>query len=254
MLWWLLTGGVFWLCRRSPASFPISFMLGLALFGAGFSALEWSSNRTDLAGLYCAFTSALVLWSFQELTFYLGYVTGPRTKSCKPGCRGWRHFGHAVSASLYHELSIVLTAALLLLITWDKPNQLGLYTFLLIWVMHQSARLNVFLGVRNVSAEWVPPHLTVLRSFLRQAPMNPFFLPSVAALTGGLFWLVSGAIAAPVSSPSEISLIFLASLLGLALVEHLCLMLPVPLTALWRLFGAPKPANEPMAPPAGRPL
>ena len=50
-------------------------------------------------------------------------------------------------------------------------------------MMHLSARLNVFLGVRNVSEEFVPAHMEVLKSFLTRKPMNLLFPVSVTAAT-----------------------------------------------------------------------
>jgi len=48
-----------------------------------------------------------------EISFHMGYVTGPR----KPGCHGWVHFGHALKVSLWHELAIVASFAVILLLT-----------------------------------------------------------------------------------------------------------------------------------------
>lgn len=241
-LWWMLTGSVFFLCRQDQKAFPLIFIGGLMAFGAAFAGLEWASERTDTAAVYCAFSSALVLWSFQELTFYLGYITGPRTIPCHDGCSGWRHFGHALQASLYHEILIMMTFGLIALLTWNAPNKLGLVTFGLIWVMHESARINVFLGVRNVQADWVPDHLMVLKSFLKEAPCNSFFFPSAGVIAAAFSLVLLAALDASPASPDAVSLTLITSLIGLGLLEHICLVAPLPLGPLWRLFGAPGPS------------
>ena len=69
---------------------------------------------------------------------------------------------------------------------WDSQNHVGLWTYLLLWMMHLSARLNVFLGVRNVSEEFVPARMEVLKSFLTRKPMNLLFPVSVTAATVGV--------------------------------------------------------------------
>jgi putative photosynthetic complex assembly protein 2 len=51
-------------------------------------------------GAYCAFTCAVLIWGWLEMSIYMGYVTGLRIHHCHHGCSGWRHFGHAVMASL----------------------------------------------------------------------------------------------------------------------------------------------------------
>jgi putative photosynthetic complex assembly protein 2 len=43
-----------------------------------------------------------------------------------------------------------------------QPNQVGTGTFAVLWVMRISAKLNLFLGVRNLSEELLPPHLAYL--------------------------------------------------------------------------------------------
>lgn len=246
--WWFLTGAVFWLCRQRSDYFPLTLGVGFVVFALAFVSLNWSLDRTDNLGLFVGFLSGLTIWAFQELTFYLGYVTGPRRKRCKPDCKGWQHWLHALEASLFHEISIVLTFAVVLLMGWGAENQIAILTFALIWIMHQSARINVMLGVRNVNAEWLPKHLDFLHSFLRQSPPTTFFTVSVSAILllfivqlDILFGLASGDI-------NRGALVLLTTLTGLALIEHICLVAPLPLTALWRIFGAPSPDLTQTAP------
>ena len=52
-------------------------------------------------------------------------------------------------------------------LTRDGANQVGLWTFVILWAMRQSAKLNVFLGVRNLSEEFLPEHLRYLETSLR---------------------------------------------------------------------------------------
>ena len=178
---------------------------------------------------------------FQELTFYLGYVTGPRREASPPGLTGWRLWMHALGASLYHEISILLTFAAMLLMGAGSDNQMALYTFVLIWVMHESARINVLGGVRNVNAEWLPTHLDFLRSFLRQAPLTTLFCISTGLIA--LLFVVQFDLifALPFEGFHRSMMVMLTTLTGLALLEHICLVVPVPLTLLWRIFGAPSP-------------
>jgi putative photosynthetic complex assembly protein 2 len=91
----------------------------------------------------------------------------------------------------------------------------------------------VFLGVRNVSEEFVPAHMEVLKSFLTRKPMNLLFPVSVTGGTIGAVLLFQGALAA--TNPGEAAgLTLLAALAGLAVVEHWLLMLPLPVEKLFR--------------------
>ncbi len=50
-----------------------------------------------------------------------------------------------------------------------------MWTYLVLWGMRQSAKLNLFLGVRNLGVEFLPQHLRYLQSFFRRRGMNALF-------------------------------------------------------------------------------
>ncbi|MBK1696338.1 putative photosynthetic complex assembly protein PuhE [Rhodovibrio salinarum] len=245
-LWWFSTGAVIYLDGLPRPTFKWSMLgasvvLVAALFGIGATA-----NDTTLSGAYCAFASGLLVWGWIELSFYTGYVTGPRTHPCPEGCRGWKHFGHAIMTSLWHELAILAGAAIVLAVTWDQPNKVGLWTFVVLWWMHQSAKLNVFLGVRNVTEEFVPEHLTFLRSFLtKRTSMNLLFPVSVTVSTVVCVYLVDAAVAPGASTFDAAGYSFLATLMTLAILEHWFLMLPLPAQKLWSWGLKSRPEGQP---------
>jgi putative photosynthetic complex assembly protein 2 len=104
---------------------------------------------------------------------------------------------------------------------------------MLLWAMHLSARLNVFLGVRNVSEEFVPAHMAVLKSFLTVKPMNLLFPFSVTAASIGAVLLFQEAFSAT-AGEDRAGWSLLAALAALALFEHWMLMLPLPVEKLWK--------------------
>ena len=112
-------------------------------------------------------------------------------------------------------------------------NNWGLCAYLLLWAMHLSARLNVFLGVRNVSEEFVPAHMAVLKSFLTRKSMNLLFPFSVTAATIGAVLLFQQAFSADLEA-ERAGWSLLAALAALAVFEHWMLMLPVPVEKLWK--------------------
>jgi len=233
LLWWLGTGLVLWLDGLERRTFAWSIGAASLLALLGLYAIVWSQEQSATTAVYAAFAGALAVWGWQELSYYLGFVTGPRKHACEPGCSGWRHFLHALQSSLYHELSILFGAILIWQLEADAPMPVALWTYAVLWWMHESARINVFLGVRNINAEWLPEHLQYLRSFLREAPMNAFF-PWSMGISMLLAWWIFGQ-AADQDDPAAASAYFLVgSLACLAILEHAFLMLPVPLTAPWR--------------------
>ena len=163
----------------------------------------------------------------------MGYVTGPRKAQCPENCRGFRHFGHAVQTSLWHELAIIVAAIAVVALTWGQPNQIGIWTFMVLWWMHQSAKLNVFFGVRNLNEEFLPEHLEFLKGFLNKRSMNLLFPFSVTISTVITALLVVAALDASATPFEMAGYTFLAVLMALAILEHWMLVLPMPAGAIW---------------------
>jgi putative photosynthetic complex assembly protein 2 len=244
LFWWLSTGIIFYLDGLPARTFKWSMAAATSLMAASFYGLWATASDNSLASAYIAFSSGLLIWGWQEISLYMGYVTGPRKHRCQPGCSGVRHFGHAIAVNLWHELAIVAAAALVIYLTWGGSNSIGLWTYLILWWMHLSARLNVFLGVRNVSEEFVPPRMEVLKSFLNRKPMNLLFPISITVLTSAAVVLFSQAFAAE-SDFEKAGNMFLGTLVALAMLEHWFLMLPLPVEKLfeWSLSSRKKAAR-----------
>lgn len=234
-VWWGSTGLILYLDGLARGTFAWSMLGASLLLVAGLYGLSLTSADPSVSGAYAAFFCALLVWGWLEISFYLGYVTGPRKHRCVEGCRGWRHFGHAIMASLWHELAILAVAAIVVAVTWDQPNQIGLWTFVTLWWMHQSARLNVLLGVRNLNADFLPEHLAYLKSFLTKGSMNLLFPVSITVSTVVCAFLVSAAAGAPTAF-ERVGLTLVATMMALAILEHWFLVLPLPVERLWNWY------------------
>lgn len=233
-VWWFSTGIVLLLDGLPRTTFRWSHLVSSLLALGAFAGLSHTASQNTTAGAYCAFTCALLLWGWHELSFLTGWVTGPRQRAADPGVRGVRRFVQAVLAILWHEAAILVSGVLVLAITWGAPNQVGTDTFLVLWVMRISAKLNVFLGVRNLSIEFLPPHLAYLASFFRRRAMNVLFPISVTAATVTVTFLIARAFQSAPGGIEATGLLLVSSLLALAIVEHWLLVLPIQATALWR--------------------
>src|SRR5947209_4481406 len=152
-VWWFSTGVIILLDNLPARTFRWSMLGGTAVFAAALWRLHASAADTSLAGAYAAFTYAVLAWGWQEMSFFMGFVTGPRRTASPPGSTLRQRFAHGVAACLYHELAILVTAALILAMTWGAANQVGTWTFMALWGMRQSAKLNLFLGVRNLGEQ-----------------------------------------------------------------------------------------------------
>jgi len=233
LVWWSATGLILLLDSLPRRTFGRSLTAASALAAAALFGLAATSGAATPANAYAAFACAVAVWGWQELAFLTGYVTGPRRHGCPPGCDGTRHFVHAVEAILYHEFAIAACAAAVVLLTWGEPNQVGTWTFLVLWVMRQSAKLNLFLGVRNPGTEFLPPHLRYLASYFRRRPMNLLFPISVAVPAAVLVLIVQTGLAPGATEFDATAAALVGTLVALAILEHLLLVLPLPASLLW---------------------
>lgn len=247
--WWGSTGLVLLMdgLPRRTFRWSVSIASGLAL--AGLWGLGWSSRFPSRPAAYMAFSCALVVWAWHELTFLLGLVTGPRKLPCPPDARGWRRFAYATAAVIHHEVALALTLAAVVWITWRAPNQVGTWTFAVLWVMRLSAKLNVFLGVRNLTTEFIPAHLRYLLTYFRRSPCNPLMPVSLLLASAVAVRLALQSAAGDATLFVLVGRTLVATILGLAIIEHLFLTLPVPDALLWRWAVRAGHGPGPDAPP-----
>lgn len=243
-IWWSSTGLILFLDRMPRRTHGRSLLAATAVAALAVALLIWSGQTPTAAGAYGGFAAAIAIWGWHELSFLTGHLTGPRPVACPEGATGWRRFVAAIGAILWHELAIAATAGLIVLLTWNAPNQVGLWTFLVLWIMRISAKLNIYLGVPNMTEEFLPEHLDFLKSHFRKRPMNLFFPLSVTAATVVCAWIGHVALIADATAFEVTGAMLVAGLLGLAILEHWFLVLPVPDAALWRWIpGVAKTPN-----------
>ena len=233
-IWWFSTGIVLVLDRLPHGALRWSHWLSSLLALTAFVALSHTARELNVANAYCAFTCALLVWGWHELSFLSGWITGPLKTALPRGTTGWPRFVQSVRAILWHELGILVVALAVVGITWGQPNQVGTQTFLVLWVMRTSAKLNLFLGVRNLSEEFLPPHLDYLQSFFRRRPMNPLLPWSVLGSSVVLTLMVLGATDPAATQAQVVGAALVGTMLAMAIVEHLLLVLPILSTLLWR--------------------
>jgi putative photosynthetic complex assembly protein 2 len=250
--WWSATGAIAWLCNRPAATYPVTLGGATAVLAISLYWLHASAGDATPAGAGVAFAAALGAWSWLEITFLTGWLTGPRRRPCAAACDGPRHFVHAVQAILWHELAIAAVAALVLAATWHGPNRVGLLAFLVLWGMRTSAKLNLFFGVRNLGEAFLPERLRYLLSFFRRRPMNLLFPVSVTVGSWLAVEFADRALGAATPHAAAGNAM-LATLCALAMLEHWLMVLPLPADALWRWSLRDRAGDAALGPRAGGP-
>jgi putative photosynthetic complex assembly protein 2 len=235
LVWWAATAIVMFLDGLPRWTFRWTLVGTSVLQVAALWGLWVVRTDTSVTGAYIAFACAVMTWGWQEVFFLTGAITGPRRTACAEDCSGWRHFRHGLQAIQHHEFSLLAAGAVLFAIGWNAPNQIGMWTYLVLWGMRQSAKLNLFLGVRNMGVEFLPRHLAYLQSFFRRRDMNALFPLSIAGGTVLVFALAKQTLVAETATFEAAGSALLTAIALLGLLEHWLLMLPVPVEALWRL-------------------
>ncbi|MBQ0960510.1 DUF3623 domain-containing protein [Ideonella sp. 4Y11] len=234
-LWWFSTGVIIYLDGLPQRTFVTTMRWTTAVLVAALWGLVHTRDDVSASGAYCAFTCALLVWAWQEVAFLLGMVTGPRREACPPQATGWRRAHLALQTVLYHEFALVVLALTVLACVGPGSNRVGVWTYALLWAMRQSAKLNIFLGVRNLGESLLPPHLAYLSSYFRRRAMNPLF-PFSALLIGAATVLAWGPLldSGMPATGEGAARVLLGTLLALGVLEHVLLVLPLPSDALWR--------------------
>ncbi|MEY4254233.1 MAG: hypothetical protein RLZZ566_1703 [Pseudomonadota bacterium] len=229
--WWLGTGAILWLVRLPTSTFRwsmffLSFLLGLSLWTTSISMRSHS-----VLNAYIGFVSVIAMWSWHEMAFLTGWLAGPRRVALDPGLSLNRRFGQSVMALLYHEVALLFNFGVLLALQQGQPNHVALCTFALLWCMRLSAKLNLFFGVPQVGEQYLPVHLRYIGSYFKSGRISPFFFFTITLSVVIWTWMVwelkTGAVTI------STGWVLLSSLLGLAIIEHLLMVIALPLQRLW---------------------
>jgi putative photosynthetic complex assembly protein 2 len=232
-IWWFSTGLILKVHSLPKRFFKSIFAASIAVLLLAFWGLSISSQQATIAGAYCSFTCAIIIWGWQELAFLLGYITGSRRSECPNGLSPMTRAWYAFQTINYHELALLSLGVILFFISLDSVNQTGFWTFVILWGMRQSTKINIFLGVLNFNESFLPQHLQYLVTYFRRRAMN--YLMPFSVLVSVMILIPIWSSAGVDSSPFDrASYALLGTLLALGLLEHLFLILPFPSELLWK--------------------
>ncbi len=233
-VWWFTTGLVFLLVLRKRRTVRLSLAGAAILFPVFLCALAISSAQTGFIAVYVAFSSAVLLWGTQEVGFLSGLLAGPRPLACPSQAQGFARARYAIQAILYHEVALIVSGLAIVAATWHAANQFGVLTFLVLYVMRVSAKLNLFLGVPVLNDEIMPAELAHLRSYFRRAPVNGFFPVAMLLAILLMAGFVIAAAQPDASRATTAGYVLVTTLMALAIVEHLFMLVQLPIGHLWR--------------------
>lgn len=232
-VWWSATGLILYLNSLSPVTHRWSLTAAAVLAAVALVAVVHLRDVATPTGAAAGFLAAVFVWGLVEMAFLMGFVTGTRREPCPAGSVGWQRFRYAWTALNHHEVALAACLCLIGLLALGAPNETAFWTFALLWIMRLSTKLNIFLGVSNVTEEFLPEQVSYLKSYFRKAPMNALFPFSVTAATVLTYVLATKAADPSASSYTAMSAALLATFAALAVIEHWLLVLPLRSAALW---------------------
>lgn len=235
-LWWFTTGAIMAVYGRSRQVVRAYFAAASLLLVLALAGLVTTRQLDSPLGVYLAVTCGVVAWGWQVAGYYLGFVTGAdglRTveRLSRRSTIGER-FRLALYVSLYHELAAVGVGVLIALIAWGQPNPWGLWMYVALWLLHTSARLSVFLGVRNFRVDLLPSSMHYLDRLLGRRRNNAFLMWAVIIGTSSTLLLVFLGVLPTTEPAQSAGLLMVATMVALGVLEHLLLVLPLP-AVLW---------------------
>jgi putative photosynthetic complex assembly protein 2 len=233
-LWWLTTGVILCVVTRLSLRRLALGAASASLLAAGLIALHLTAEDVSANGAYLSFLAALAIWGAVEISFLGGLITGPNRAALPAQFTGLRRFWSATRVVLWHELFILALGFLLIVAFAQGPNQIGLLTYGILWLMRLSAKLNLYLGVRNTGERLLPTHLRYMSSYFAHRPMNLLFPFSITLGTLLSAWLFHKAFADAANAHQAVGFMLIATIASLAVIEHWFLMLPLPIETLWR--------------------
>lgn len=231
--WWLVTGVIVALQRNEwtkLAAWTVS--TGVAIYAVYVIHAE-RTQRTAMSARR-TFLASTAVWMWINVGLYGGWIVGPGHAASVAGEATLFRATAAITALLWHELLCVLV----LLVTWLhvrlSPNRLAFAALATYWMVLQVAKLNIFFGVANPGARFLPPHLQFLLSYYGP-PSNTDFLPFsfFAAFGVALIFWWNGWQAKDAFLRQSRAL--LAMLMALAAVEYLLLGVRSQ-APLWEVF------------------
>ena len=233
LLWWLMTGLALMSVHQSAVVkkmiFAVSSVLTLiALLGVETNAAVQTSFAT-LAG----FAMALLIWAWLELSYLMGYITGPVKRPAVAAMGAPKRFAKALGTTIYHELLVVGVVGAVCVLGAGQPNPTIQNTLAVLWLMRWSTKLSLFFGVKHFNSEWLPENMRYITSYL-SAGQNSWFSVFSTILAAFCTYILFFWGQMATDPAAALSLFLIAWLAGLAVLEHVFLMMPMGESALWR--------------------
>lgn len=233
LIWWISTGIILRVARGLETQMPGRLVIMTIACAAGFAGVIVASAHSQVWTIYLAFFSSILIWGWVEFTLLAGFITGPVRVACPRDVTERQRFVLAFKAIAHHEYMLVIMLVALAFADASSGSGMALKTFALLWIMRLGAKLTIFSGAPELSIDMMPERLSYLKSYFRHDRISlAFWLSSSMCaflFSSGIYALVTVDYAPVI----QVQVIMLTTLVGLGLLEHLFMILPVADSRLW---------------------
>lgn len=233
-VWWISTGVVLWLARGLDRQIHLRLIVMTILCALGFAGVIISSANATVGSVYLAFMSAIAIWAWVEFTFLTGLITGSEAKPCPTNVNEVKRFWLAFKTICHHEYALLAMMCLLAGLDTTAGTGMAIKTFALLWILRLGAKLTIFSGVPRLSTNMMPERIAYMTTYFRHDRIGIGFWVSVTCcslfLVASTYVLATGSLT-PVS---QTQILILSTLVGLALLEHVFMVLPFSESSLWQ--------------------
>ncbi len=231
--WWLATGVLF-AAQRDPFTRVAALVSATALLAVGVWLIVATREVRTPRSARLAFLGGSLLWLWSAAVFYGGWLVGGAPAAVTPP-GGFALALDAMRATAHAELAGITLLALSAWLVRRSPNRTAFWAFLLYWLAHQVARLNLFLGVPNPGERFLPDHLAFLARYFGPPVITPVLIITIIVFTVATVLLVRRARSAAATPFVRHGSALLALLAGLVVFEHLVLGISAEVP-LWDTF------------------
>ena len=186
--WWLATGVLIALERDTGTR-----LLALALVAicapTGLLLVARAGRRTTPGGAVESFLGGSLLWTAAAGALYGGWIVGVVDTGPAPGTIALTV--QAMLATWYNDAFTLLLGVAAWWLVRHGPNRVGVTTLLVFWLVHAIAKVNVFVGVANPGAHYLPDYLWHLQRYFgpeRNSLLLPATVVALVAATLALAW------------------------------------------------------------------
>lgn len=233
LVWWFSTGAVLWFARGLDRQMNARLLVMTVFCALGFAGIIIASASEGVWPVYLAFISAILVWGWVEFTLLSGLITGSRTEACPENATEFERFKLAYKAIDHHEYALLAMLVVLAVVDSSGGSGMAIKTFALLWVMRLGAKLTIFSGAPELSTTLMPERLAYMKTYFRHDRISVAFWLSLggcsAFFASGVYALATVQYDASVQAQVTI----LTTLVGLAILEHLFMVVPVADSRLW---------------------